>query len=93
MSGGTTIDSCSAGDHITFNSDGTYTNVSSPDTESGTYSVSGDTITLTRTLKNGAVINPAQVQTASIFFTGTNVVTVYPQNVSALGQFFVFTKV
>jgi hypothetical protein len=90
-SGGST-NTCTAGDHITFNSDGTFTQVSSPDTTSGTYSVSGNTITLVTTVKNGVIQTPAKTQTAILVFTGTTALTAFPTS-STTGQFFVFTKV
>ena len=88
-SGQTTINSCSAGDHITFTANGNFTQVSSGHTSSGTYSVSGHAVTLVTTVKDGVTLGTPDTKSAVVVFTATNAFTAFPTN-STNGSFLTF---
>jgi hypothetical protein len=91
ISGTTTISSCVAGDHITFTSDGHFTQVSGSVTSSGTFSVLMNVLTLVTTVRGGTTLTPSQTSSSALTFTGTTVLTFSPTT-SPTGQFFVYTK-
>ncbi|MEP6754846.1 MAG: lipocalin family protein [Chthonomonadales bacterium] len=68
--GGAIVDSCGTNDTIVFNANGTFTQTVIAGSSSGTYNASGNTLTLTYTIKNGVTQNPALIRVAH--FTVTN---------------------
>ena len=75
--GGGNTDTCGANDAATFSSTGNITLSDAGGTQSGTYSLSGNNLTLTINVKNGAVLSPPKVETAHITVSPTTL-TVRP---------------
>ena len=91
--GGSNSDTCGANDHFTFTALGSFNYAKASGTSSGTYTVSGNTITISLTVENGVAQNPAKVVTAHLTLTSTTI-TVRPiESGAETGETLTFTKV
>ncbi|MEP6754841.1 MAG: hypothetical protein ABJA67_05025, partial [Chthonomonadales bacterium] len=75
--GGVVINECGVNDTILLRADLSFQEVNAGGSNAGTYAVSGNTITLTMTIKHGIALTPAEVTSAHFSITG-NVLTIRP---------------